>query len=104
MNLHQHLLTKLTEEACEVGQIALKTQQFGFDEICPGLPFTNAQRLHQELDDIQASIEMLNDVGLDYIPNRERIEAKKEKVVHYLKYSVGLGMVDCESLKEYQND
>ena len=98
MNLQQFLLTKITEEACEIGQIALKTQQFGFDETCPGMPFTNAERLHQEIDDLQAAVEMLNDVGLNYTPNRDRIEHKKEKVFHYLKYSVGLGMVEGDAL------
>jgi len=104
MNLNQYLLTKLAEEASEVAKISLKTQQFGFNEVCPGQRFTNAERLHQELDDLQAAIEMLNDVGLGYIPNPVAIETKKDKVFHYLKYSVGLGMVDCESLKEYEND
>lgn len=104
MNLNQYLLTKLAEEASEVTKIALKTQQFGFDEICPGKLATNAQRIHQELDDLQAAIEMLNDIGLGYIPNPLAIKAKKEKVVYYLKYSVELGMVDSEALKEYEND
>lgn len=104
MNLQQHLLGKLAEEGAEVGQIALKTQQFGFDESCPGQPYTNTERTHQELDDLMAMVEMLNDVGFGYEPSRERIEAKKEKVVHYLKYSVELGMVDHKALDEYSND
>ena len=52
MNRLQYLLTKLAEEANEVGQIALKTQQFGVDEGMPGQPFTNAERTHQELNDL----------------------------------------------------
>ncbi len=104
MNLQQHLLGKLAEEGTEVGQIALKTQQFGFDEKCPGQPFTNAERTHQEIDDLMAIVEMLNDQGLGYKPSRERIEAKKEKVVNFLIYSVELGMVDHKSLDEYLND
>lgn len=104
MNLQQHLLTKLAEECTEVGQIALKTQQFGFDESRQGQPYTNAERTHQEIDDLMAIVEMLNDVGFGYEPSRERIEAKKNKVVHFLKYSVELGMVDRRALDEYDND
>lgn len=104
MNLQQHLLGKLAEEATEVGQIALKTQQFGFDESCPGQPFNNAERTHQEIDDLMAIVAMLNDLGFGYAPSRDRIEAKKEKVVKYLAYSVELGMVDPKALDEYRND
>lgn len=94
MNRLQLLLTKLAEEGSEVAQIALKTQQFGFNESCPGQPFTNAERTHQEIDDLMAMVEMLNEeFGFGYIPNRERIEAKKTKVNKFAAYSVELGMV-----------
>ena len=94
MNVTQHLLGKLAEESAEVGQIAIKTQHFGFHEICPYQPFTNAQRIHQELDDQADIVEMLNDLGLEYARDKGRIQAKKEKVVHYLGYSVELGHVN----------
>lgn len=94
MNLLQHYLTKLAEEGAEVSQIALKTQQFGPAEIMPGQPLNNFERCHLELDDMQAMIEELNEkFGFGYTPNRERIEAKKEKVRKFLAYSVSLGMV-----------
>ena len=104
MNLQQYLLGKLAEEGAEVGQIALKTQQFGFHEYCPGQPFTNTERTHQEIDDLMAIVEMLNDIGFGYVSSRDRIEAKKEKVVKYLTYSVELGMVDPHVLNVYRND
>jgi hypothetical protein len=63
-------------------------------EVCPGQALTNAQRLHKELDDLMAQIEMLNDeCGLGYVPNRENIEAKKAKVKKYAELSVSLGRV-----------
>lgn len=104
MNLQQHLLGKLAEEGAEVGQIALKTQQFGFFERCPDQIYTNAERTHQEIDDLMAIVEMLNDLGFGYEPSRNRIEAKKEKVIKYLRYSVGLGLVDHKALDVYDND
>lgn len=98
MNLLQHYLTKLAEEGAEVSQIALKTQQFGPDEIMPGQPLNNFERCHLELDDLQAMIEELNEkFGFGYAPNRERIEAKKAKVRKFLGYSVRLGMVTDEN-------
>ncbi len=94
MNDLQYYLTKLAEEASEVAQIALKSQQFGLLEKHPDLPFDNATRIHQELDDLQAMIEELNARGLNYRPDRAAIEAKKLKVEHYKQYSIDLDLVD----------
>src|ERR1035437_8475269 len=92
MNRLQLLLGKLAEEGVEVAQIALKTQQFGLHEVCAGQPLTNAQRAHKEIDDFMAQIEMLNEeFGFGYVPNRERIEAKKIRVNKYAALSVSLG-------------
>jgi len=100
MNLSQYLLGKLAEEATEIAQISLKTQQFGFEEWLPGQTFTNAERIHQEIDDLKAVLEMLNNISLNYSENRDRIEVKKEKIIKYLNYSVQLGMVDESALNE----
>ena len=98
MNQLQHLLMKLAEEGSEVAQIALKTAQFGPDEVMPGQPLSNFQRTHLELDDMAGVIEMLNEAyGFGYVPNRERIEAKKAKVRKYLGYSIHLGLVDGDA-------
>lgn len=98
MNHLQHYLTKLAEECSEVAQVALKTQQFGPGEVMPGQPFNNFERCHQELDDLWAMVEELNDqFGFGYTPSHERIEAKKAKVRKYLGYSIHLGMVEGET-------
>jgi len=94
MNRLQYLLTKLAEEATEVGQIALKTQQFGVDEKMPGQPFTNAQRTHQELNDLFAIVDMLNDeFNFGFHIDGVHIHNKKKKVNKYAAYSVELGQV-----------
>lgn len=91
----QLLLNKAGEEGSEVAQIALKTAQFGLGEKCPGQPFTNAERMHQEIDDLMGVVEMLNEeYNFGYEPSRERIEAKKVKVNKFAAYAVGLGMVE----------
>ena len=98
MNLLQHYLTKLAEEGSEVAQIALKTQQFGPSEVMPGQPLNNFERCHQELDDLLAMVEELNEkFDFGYTPSRDRIEAKKAKVRKYLGYSIHLGMVEGET-------
>ncbi|MGI1671966.1 MAG: hypothetical protein K6L74_16810 [Neptuniibacter sp.] len=106
MDREQLLLAKAAEEAGEIVQEAiiaannfakraLKAQQFGIKETSPGWDKDNAERMCLELDDFWASIEMLNEeCGLDYEPNRERIEAKKAKVNQYADYSKQLGRVE----------
>jgi hypothetical protein len=72
MNHLQHYLTKLAEEGSEVAQIALKTQQFGPEEVMPGQPLNNFERCHLELDDLWAMVEELNEkFGFGYTPNAE---------------------------------
>ena len=95
MKLLQYYLAKLAEEGTEVAQIALKTVQFGPDEVMPGQPLNNFERCHLELDDLNAMVEELNEkFGFSYTPNRERMEAKKVKVRKYLEFSIHLGMVE----------
>lgn len=94
MNRLQYLLTKLAEEANEVGQIALKTQQFGVDEKMPGQDFTNAERTHQELNDLFAIVDMLNEeFNFGFNIDGAHIHNKKKKVNKYAAYSVKLGQV-----------
>lgn len=98
MNQLQHLLVKLAEEGSEIAQIALKTAQFGPTETMPGQPFDNFERCHQEIDDLFAVIEMLNEqYQFGYAPSRDRIDAKKAKVQKYLGYSIRLGLVEDEA-------
>lgn len=97
MNTQQFYLTKLAEECTEVAQMALKTQQFGMDEVRRDQSLTNRQRLHAELNDLFAILEVLNsDHDLRWAVDWEALEAKKEKVQRYLNYSRALGLVEQE--------
>ena len=97
---YQYLLTKLAEEASEVAQIALKTQQFGADETCPGMNLTNTQRVHEELIDLLAIVGMLNkEFNFEFNLTIEdslldSIIAKQEKVNKYYRYSQDCNMVE----------
>ena len=90
----QYLMLKIAEECAEVAQVVSKIMQFGFENCHPETKKTNRERLYEELDDLNAIIEILNDqYYMKYIPNRERIEAKKEKIKYYYKISEDLGYV-----------
>lgn len=93
MTQEQYLLGKLAEEALEVAKEALKGQQFGLDEINPESNHSNREDTHKELDDLLAIIEMLCELGFDYIPSEERVAAKKIKVLKFLEKSISLGKV-----------
>ncbi len=98
VNREQYLQCVLGEEANEVGQMACKNQRFGSQEIFPGQLLTNAERMHLEIDDLMALIEMLNDeFAFGYKPNRANIEAKKDKVNKYGLYSESLGLVIAQA-------
>lgn len=60
----REILTILIEEAAEVQQRATKALRFGLDEVQPGQPLTNAERLAQEVGDLDAVIAMAGNEGL----------------------------------------
>lgn len=94
MNHLQFLLLKLSEECSEIAQIASKSMQFGLLERHPDLEENNKQRLHAELNDLNAIVSMLNThYDFQYKPDNRAMNAKISKVHKYLDYSVGLGCV-----------
>lgn len=95
MNRTQLLLSKLAEECSEVAQIAIKTSLFGMEDKGPGMGLTNRERIHAELDDLMAIIDMLNaESGLSYARHETAIYMKKERVDYYAEYSKKLGLLN----------
>lgn len=113
----QHMLTKLAEEGCEISQIALKTVQFKMDEKRPDQPFTNKERIHQEINDLMGVIRVLNrehnfgyvlpDLVNDHQDslnqeefikardfNNDAVLKKEEKLKYYKGYSQYIGTVE----------
>lgn len=91
----QYLLLKLSEECNEVGQMASKNMHFGMEECQAGRKESNKDRLHQEINDFLAIVELLNEEeAFDFTPDKEKIKAKKEKVKSYREYSISLGLVE----------
>ena len=98
MNRTEHLLSIVSEESHETGQRATKAQRFSLQEIQPGQPYTNAERIMHEFADLTGVIEMLIKEG--HITNNERdfrgrVQAKKIRVEEYLKHSK-----ECGTLQE----
>lgn len=101
MTIRQHLLLKLAEECQEVAQRALKSVQFGANEVQTGQEKSNATRLRDELNDLDAVILLIesrtDDIAL--MPSNAKLRAildKQTKIEKYLTYSQELGMVGHE--------
>ena len=95
MSQLQYLLGKLSEESSEVGQMAMKCQHFGIDEVYEIQELSNAERTHVEIDDMLAVIEVLNEkynFGFETCPIRK--QAKKDKMAKYMNYSISQGLVE----------
>jgi hypothetical protein len=98
MTRTEHLLTILAEECAEVAQRVSKALRFGLDEVQPNQPYTNAQRVVLELNDLAAAVQMavkegaLPDLSEEEVA--ERIGRKTEKVERFLAFSAGRGLVD----------
>lgn len=95
MDREQYLLGKLAEEASEISQIALKTQQFGMDEVYEEA--SNKERCHEELNDLLSIVKMLNvECNFDYRQPNINLDVylkKVDKVNKYYNYSKELGRV-----------
>lgn len=91
MTVTEHLLFCLSEECSEVAKEACKAGRFGMDDCNPLIENDPPQREHirQELCDLLGVMEMVIDAGLIENPryDRERINAKKDKVLKYMDYA-----------------
>ena len=71
----------LQEECAEVIQAVSKISRFGLDNLKPGKPKTNREHLEEELGDLYAMIEILQELDVVSWTNIElAAEAKREKL------------------------
>lgn len=71
----------LQEECAEVIQAVSKIRRFGIDNHKPGKPKTNREHLEEELGDLYAMIDILQELDIVSWTNIERAaEAKREKL------------------------
>lgn len=110
MTRQELLLTQLAEECAEVAQRVSKALRFGLEEIQPGQSLNNAERIVEELIDLQAVWRMLQNEPnahagdgfarfcilpvLSLEAERERMLAKIAKVEKFLAFSAARGRVD----------
>ena len=95
MNRLQYLLGLVGQECNEIGKEASKAAFFGLEDHAPGTAVTNASRVHQELDDLAAIVEMLNrEFNFGYVPNEALISDKIDKVNLWQKYARQKGNVE----------
>jgi NTP pyrophosphatase (non-canonical NTP hydrolase) len=82
MNAKEKEVMDITQEECaEVIQAISKISRFGIDNFKPGKPKTNREHLEEELGDLYAMIEILQDMNVVSWSNIEKAaEAKKEKL------------------------
>lgn len=71
----------LQEECAEVIQAVSKIRRFGLDNAKPGKPKTNREHLEEELGDLYAMIDILQELDIVSWTNIEKAaEAKREKL------------------------
>ena len=99
MNRQEHLLSIVAEECVEVAQRVSKALRFGIEEVQPGQDLTNRERILYEFADLCGAMELAGDGAKieDIIVHlRPLIDAKKEKVEKFLRYSEQVGTLTSE--------
>jgi hypothetical protein len=94
MTENELLLCCVAEECAEVAQRVSKALRFGLDEVQPGQPLTNGERITQELNDLWSAVDLLCERGVISaddvrLTGRAARDAKREKLLRYLEYSMG---------------
>lgn len=87
MNRSEHLLSCIAEECAEVAQRISKALRFGLGEIQPGQLLTNAERISEELCDLNAVVWMAVNEGLIPSFSDYGIALKREKVEKFMAYA-----------------
>lgn len=97
MDITEHLLTCLSEEAVEVSKDIHKALRFGLDDhnvLNPEGP-TNRERIIGELNDLLAVVKMCQRRGIlpweleDFTAQRN----KEEKVERFMEYAIQVGVL-----------
>jgi NTP pyrophosphatase (non-canonical NTP hydrolase) len=94
INETDHLLACLAEECAEVSQRVAKALRFGVNEVQPEQGLTNAERIVDELADLLAIVAMLQERDIIGRWKIAAVEAKKSKVLHFMKYAASIGAME----------
>lgn len=93
----EHFLLCLAEECDEVGQRVMKALRFGLDEIQPGQPSTNAERITLELHDLNSVASTLCDMGVipNPYPTEATVAAKAAKIRKFMEIGRREGVLNA---------
>lgn len=102
MNREQYLLSKISQEACELAKEASKTMLFGIDSFDPNSEDgrSNLEGIKEEVLDVIAAFELFMELhgldGAEFLGSQMAhayIQAKKEKTMRYESICVQIGTV-----------
>lgn len=92
MNVTEHLLTCLAEEAAEIVKACAKANRFGLGDGYPCTKTTNAADIMHECTDLFAVLDMLHKRGdVSGSLDVKRIREKQAKVRKYMDYAIKRG-------------
>lgn len=100
MTENEHLLTCLAEECAEVAQRVSKALRFGLSEVQEGQPWSNAERISEEMRDLIAVARILyqRDILTDFDPSSAEVEKKHQKIQRFFAISREQGTL-CASFE-----
>ena len=93
MTDEEHLLACLSEECAEVIKNVNKALRFGLGDKHPGKAENNRELIEHELNDLYGVVELLGEYLVYFSRDDRQIQAKKEKVRHYMKYARAIGTI-----------
>jgi hypothetical protein len=96
VDVFSYLLTHVAEEASELVWAACKVQRYGFDSTCPTTGGTNRDKMRQELSELMACLDILNEelvgAGMEpVIASDDLVQESKQKRLATLQMEYGLG-------------
>lgn len=108
ISIETFCLQQVQQEANEVGHIGSKAVLFGLQEVWHDSyhnprKLTNEMRMHEEINDFYAAIEvMIEELNMVYSnvspdfgkPMRDLIDVKKAKIRRYMEYARNIGRLE----------
>lgn len=98
MNRDEHIKVIVGEECNEVAHRMSKALRFGLDQIQPGQPLTNRERVQEEFAHLVAVLEMI-DPALTFVTPMQ-VSAKRERVEKYLRFAAECGTLTADVKSE----
>ena len=96
MNKKEHLIVCLIEELAEVQQALSKVLRFTENDKYKGNEYSNIDNVNIEWSDVICIKDMLEDEGFVMYASFERMQAKKRRLLDFMKHSEDVGTLEKE--------